>query len=46
MGTGTDVKDEGLLEPKDEEVSTLSNGVIDDTAELVEEDSCYPLSTM
>ena len=42
MGKGTDVKDEGLLEPRDEEVSTLSNGVIDDTAEPVEEDSPLP----
>ena len=42
VGTGTDVKDEGLLEPGDEEVSTLSNGVIDDTVKPVEEDSPLP----
>lgn len=33
----TDVEEEGLLEPRDEEVSPFSDGLVDDSPESVEE---------
>lgn len=37
MWPGTDIEDEGLLKPWDQEVSTFTNGFVADTTETIEE---------
>lgn len=41
MRARTDVEDEGLLKPRNQEVSSLTNGVIDDTAEAIKENGAF-----
>jgi len=38
VGAGADVEDVGLLDPWDDEMCALVDGVVDDAAETVEED--------
>lgn len=40
---GADVEDVGLLDPRDEEVGALTNGLIEDATEAVEEDDELPI---
>lgn len=42
VGTGADVEDVGLLDPRDKEVGALANGLIEDATEAVEEDDELP----
>jgi len=42
VGTGADVEDVGLLDPRDEEVGALTNGLIEDATEAVKEDDELP----
>ena len=42
MGAGADVEDVGFLDPRDEEVGPLADGLVEDAPETVEEDGALP----